>query len=163
MIKLFQYNWMVRDEWFELCKQVPLEELLRKRIGGAGCMLYTLFHIADAEYSWVRGIQGKPDVPVRYEDCNTLEQVKGLSDRWRQETRSFLEIWSNDCEHERVTVPWTAGLYAKGEILRHLIAHEIHHMGQLSIWAREIGMQPVSSNVIGRGLFAPRTLYSPNT
>lgn len=38
------------------------------------------------------------------------------------------------------------GRYTKGEILRHLIAHEIHHMGQLSIWVRDLGLnqyQPV--------------------
>ncbi len=39
-----------------------------------------------------------------------------------------------------------------GEIIRHIIAHEIHHIGQLSIWAREIGKKPVSANFIGRGL-----------
>ena len=32
-----------------------------------------------------------------------------------------------------------------GEAIRHIIAHEIHHIGQLSIWAREIGMEPISS------------------
>jgi len=152
LIKLFHYNWMVREEWFERCKQVPHEELLRNRIGGVGSILYTLFHISDVEYSWIRGIQGKPDIQVQYEDYKTLEQVKALSDGWMQETRSFLDCWSNEFENEMVTVPWTEGRFTKGEILRHVIAHEIHHMGQLSIWAREIGIQPVSANVIGRGL-----------
>ncbi|WP_028560535.1 DinB family protein [Paenibacillus pinihumi] len=153
MIKLFHYNWMVRNEWFELCRQVPAEELTRNRIGGAGSMLYTLLHISDVEYSWIRGIQGKPDIQVQYESYKTLEQVKKLSDFWIEETKAFLDTWSNDLESEIVTVPWTEGRYAKGEILRHLIAHEIHHMGQLSIWAREIGIQSISANVIGRGLF----------
>jgi uncharacterized damage-inducible protein DinB len=150
--KMFQYNWMVRAEWFELLKQVPMEELSRNRIGGAGSILYTLFHISDVEYSWIRGIQGMPDIQVQYENYQTLEQVKQLSDSWLQETRPFLNAWSSDCENEFVTVPWTEGRYTKGEILRHVIAHEIHHMGQLSIWAREIGLQPISANVIGRGL-----------
>ena len=39
-----------------------------------------------------------------------------------------------------------------GEIIRHTIAHEIHHIGQLSIWAREMGKAPVSANLIRRGL-----------
>ena len=41
---------------------------------------------------------------------------------------------------------------AWGEIMRHIIAHEIHHIGQLSVWAREIGKKPVSASAIGRGL-----------
>ncbi|MBW7477697.1 DinB family protein [Paenibacillus oenotherae] len=152
MIKLFQYNWMVREEWFQRFKQVSTEELLRKRIGGAGSILYTLFHILDVEYSWIRGIQGKQEIIVQFEDYETLQQIKELSDCWLTEVQAFLHTWSNDFEHETVTVPWTEGDFIKGEILRHLIAHEIHHMGQLSVWAREIGLQPVSANVIGRGL-----------
>jgi uncharacterized damage-inducible protein DinB len=149
---LFQYNWLVRDEWFERLKQVPNDDLLRKRVGGPGCILYTLFHIADVEYSWIRGIQGKPDMPVYFEDYKTLEQVKDLSEFWIQETKSYVETWSHDLENDIIAVPWTEGRYTKAEILRHVIAHEIHHMGQLSIWAREIGIQPISANVIGRGI-----------
>lgn len=36
MLKFFEYNWQVRDEWFEWCKQVPKEELLKNRVGGLG-------------------------------------------------------------------------------------------------------------------------------
>ncbi|MDQ0913885.1 putative damage-inducible protein DinB [Paenibacillus sp. V4I5] len=40
-----------------------------------------------------------------------------------------------------------------GEVMWHVIAHEIHHIGQLSIWSREIGKKPVTANLIGRGLY----------
>lgn len=33
--------------------------------------------------------------------------------------------------------------------MRHAIAHEIHHIGQLSIWARELGRKPVSVTLSG--------------
>ncbi len=154
MIILFRYNWMVRDEWFELCSNISQEELLRKRIGGAGSILYTLFHIIDVEYSWFRGIQGKPDIPVKFEDYQSLQQVKELSDFWRNEMLEFLEAWTSKCEEEAVSVAWSDGVYTRGEILRHVIAHEIHHIGQLSIWIRKLGLQPVSANVIGRNLSA---------
>ncbi|MBZ4317248.1 DinB family protein, partial [Mycobacterium tuberculosis] len=32
----------------------------------------------------------------------------------------------------------------------HIIAHEVHHIGQLSVWSRELRLQPVSSNFVGR-------------
>ncbi|RAT98248.1 DinB family protein [Brevibacillus sp. Leaf182] len=152
MKMFFQYNWQVRDEWMEWCKQLPPEELLHERTGGAGTILYTLFHIADVEYSWLRGVQGKPDIQVSYEDYRSLEKVKVLSDTWRMELRDFIENWSDEMENEPVKVEWDNEIHTKGELLRHVIAHEIHHMGQLSIWARELGIAPVSANVIGRGL-----------
>jgi uncharacterized damage-inducible protein DinB len=30
MLTMFRYNWQVRDEWFEWCKQVPPDELVRE-------------------------------------------------------------------------------------------------------------------------------------
>ncbi|WP_442789554.1 DinB family protein [Paenibacillus sp. CAA11] len=147
---MFQYNWKVREEWFELCKQIPAEELVRRRVGGAGSMLYTLFHIADVEYSWVRAVQGKPDIEVDYEHYKDLARLKQLSDGWKAEVREFLKSWNPEDEEIIVTVPWSEERYTQGEILRHVIAHEIHHMGQMSLWARELGFEPVSANVIGR-------------
>lgn len=47
MIKFFEYNWQVRDEWFEWCNHLTTEELLKNRIGGVESILYTLFHIID--------------------------------------------------------------------------------------------------------------------
>lgn len=152
MKMFFQYNWQVRDEWMQWCKQLSPDELLRERTGGAGTILYTLFHIADVEYSWLRGVQGKPDIQESYEDYKSLEKVKELSDAWRIELRDFIEYWSDEMENESVKVAWDDEAYTKGELLRHVIAHEIHHMGQLSIWARELGITPVSANVIGRGI-----------
>ncbi|NTU23666.1 DUF664 domain-containing protein [Brevibacillus sp. HB1.2] len=152
MKMFFQYNWQVRDEWMEWCKQLSSDELLRERTGGAATILYTLFHITDVEYSWLRGVHGKPDIQVSYEDYKSLEKVKELSDAWRIELRDFIENWSDEMENESVKVAWDDEVYTKGELLRHVIAHEIHHMGQLSIWARELGITPVSANVIGRGL-----------
>lgn len=79
MQTLFRYNWLVREEWYRWCEDVPEEELLRSRTGGV-----------------------------------------------------VIDAW--------------------GEIMRHDIAHHIHHAGQLSVWAREVGKKPVSANVIGKGL-----------
>ncbi|WP_192043652.1 DinB family protein [Paenibacillus rhizovicinus] len=150
---MFQYNWMVREEWFTWCEQVSTEELLRTRIGGAGSILYTLYHIADVECSWIRSIQGMPDIPENYASCRTLEQVRAISADRINETKKFLHTWSDAFDTEIVTASWMKDPFTKGEILRHVIAHGIHHTGQLSIWARELGLQPVSANFIGRGLF----------
>lgn len=151
MINFFEYNWQVRDEWFDWCKQLSNEELLKDRTGGVGSILYTLFHIIDGEYSWVRGIQGKEDIVVEFTDYNTVEMVKSLSDRFRNEIAEFLKKENLDELKEKVvSVYWNEDKYTVEEILHHIIAHEIHHMGQLSVWARELEFKPVSANFIGR-------------
>ncbi|WP_417899747.1 DinB family protein [Bacillus haimaensis] len=152
MLKFFQYNWQVRDEWFEWCRQLPDEEMLKERIGGMGGILYTFFHIIDVEYSWICGIQGKDDVVIPFEEYNTLDKVLELSEEYRQEILAFLQSYSESSSDQRIQVAWNNDSYSKAEILHHVIAHEIHHIGQISVWAREMGLKPVSANFIGRDL-----------
>lgn len=149
-MSFFEYNWQVRDEWFEWCNQLSSEELIKDRTGGVGSILYTLFHIIDVEYSWLRGIQGKEDIVVEFADYDTLEKVKSLSDSFRNEIAQFLKKDLEELKEEVVCVPWDEGKYTVVEILHHIIAHEIHHVGQLSIWSRELGLSPVPANFIGR-------------
>jgi uncharacterized damage-inducible protein DinB len=151
MLKMFQYNWQVRDEWFHWCENVSEEELLRKRVGGVGNILQTLFHIADVEWSWIRIIQGKPDFQEDFNSFMSLELVRKLSDSFHTEVEAFLQTWTNDMDGLVVTDPWGRE-FTQGEILRHVIAHEIHHVGQLSVWSRELGLAPVSPNFINRGI-----------
>lgn len=152
MYTLFRYNWMVREEWFKWCEQVPLEELLKRRTGGVGGILHTLFHIVDVEWSWIRVMQGKSDFEEPFEKYQTLEQVRQLSVDFHEEVEAFLQTWTDQQEH-RILDLGEYGKFAHGEILRHVIAHEIHHIGQLSIWARELGLPPITANLIRRGLF----------
>ncbi|MFE3576301.1 DinB family protein [Lysinibacillus sp. NPDC059133] len=149
MIKFFEYNWQVRDEWFEWCNQLSIEELLQKRNGGVGSILYTLFHIIDVEYSWIRGIKGEKDRIFVFHECETLEKIKNLSIELRGEIIEFLKHNANVSD-EIVKVSWDTNTYTKNEILHHIIAHEIHHIGQLSVWARELNLSPVPANFIGR-------------
>lgn len=61
---------------------------------------------------------------------------------FRTEVNNFVYNWNvvmeNKLFHDTmpdgkiVTDTW-------GEIMRHVIAHEIHHVGQISVWAREEG------------------------
>lgn len=150
IIKFFEYNWQVRDEWFTWCNQLSIEDLLKDRIGGVGSILYTLFHIIDVEYSWLRAIEGKEDVVVEFANYNTIEKLKSLSGTIRNEIVEFIPTNLSDYNDNLVSVPWDEDNYKKSDILHHIVAHEIHHVGQLSVWARELEFSPVPANFIGR-------------
>ncbi|PUB14636.1 DinB family protein [Paenisporosarcina sp. OV554] len=155
MKTLFTYNWMVREDWYKWCEDVPLEELLKVRTGGVGGILHTLFHIIDVEWSWIRVLKGKPDFQESFDGYKSLEKVKELDELFKKEVQEFVGSWESGLENKLLqetrqdgsieTLTW-------GEVMRHTIAHEIHHVGQLSVWFREIGKQPVSANLIGKGL-----------
>ncbi|MFJ7745325.1 DinB family protein [Peribacillus sp. NPDC097295] len=152
LLTLFSYNWQVRRDWFQWCLKLNPDEWLRQRNGGMGNFIKTFAHVIDVEYSWIRAIQGKPDVEIDLDDFHTVEEIQDLSSRYHPEVREFLETWSPAMEHDLIEAPWMKGSYEKGMILRHLIAHEIHHIGQLSIWSREMGIKPISASLIDRHL-----------
>ncbi|SDN74402.1 Uncharacterized damage-inducible protein DinB (forms a four-helix bundle) [Psychrobacillus sp. OK028] len=155
MKMFFQYNWLVREEWYQLCEKLSEEDLLCRRTGGVGSILETLFHIVDVEWSWIRILQGKPDFQEKFENYKTLEKVRKLDAEFRLEVQAFVNDWNDTMENSILYDTLSDGRIEQetwGEVIRHVIAHEIHHIGQLSIWARELGEKPVSANVIGRGL-----------
>lgn len=152
MKTLFQYNWQVRDDWFSWCEDVPEDELLKARTGGVSGILKTLFHIVDVEYSWIRLLQGKAEFDESFEGYNSLEKVRDLSRRFHSEVQPFVMTWTSEMEFKDFTFE-DGDKLKHGEIMRHVIAHEIHHIGQLSVWASEIGREPVTANLIDRGLF----------
>lgn len=152
MRSLFYYNWQIRDEWFQVLEKIPAIELLRDRHAGVGSIFKTIFHIIDVEYSWIRVVKNESDITFQFEDYNDLKLLRILSEKIRAEIKEFIDNWSNEMEFETVTPSWMNKTFFKGEILRHILVHEIHHIGQLSIWSKELGITVVSSNFIGREL-----------
>ncbi|MCM3206248.1 DinB family protein [Paenibacillus illinoisensis] len=158
METFFRYNWMVREQWYAWCEDLPLEELLRTRTGGVGSILKTFFHIIDVEWSWLQILQGKPDGAEDFELHKSLEAVRQFDRKLRPDVEAFVLAWDTSMEKKAHIDHLPNGkvvIDSWGEVMRHVIAHEIHHMGQLSVWARELGKVPVSANVIGKGLIIP--------
>ncbi|MFH3698875.1 DinB family protein, partial [Acinetobacter baumannii] len=80
-------------------------------------------------------------------EYQSIQKVKALSDLYNRELEEFLQVWSANLEGKILKASWADKTYTYGEVLRHVIVHEIHHIGQLSIWARELNLQPVSANL----------------
>ncbi|TRZ38451.1 damage-inducible protein DinB [Niallia circulans] len=150
MQSLFEYNWQVRDEWLKWCESIPEQELFAKRTGGVQGILATLVHIIDVEYSWLLALEGKETVEYTILEYNSLEKVRTLSNKVTAKVRALLNVVLAKNPSEKIKVPWRDEACSRAEIINHCIVHEIHHIGQLSIWAREIGQESVSANFIGR-------------
>ena len=134
---------------------MPKEELYKQRIGGVRSIAYTFFHVINAEHNWISELEQKPIERRNFDNFQDFESIIQLSEQLNQGVKSFVEKWSEEMEFKILTLNWRRdnALITYGEAMRHVIAHEIHHIGQLSIWAREIGVKPVSANLILRGLF----------
>ncbi|KGP90598.1 damage-inducible protein DinB [Pontibacillus chungwhensis BH030062] len=151
---LFEYNWSLRNRWIDWCNHLTVEDLFQERSGGHQSFIRNLFHIIDVEQRWYARLTGRKILRLDCNHYNSLELLSELSVSIVPEIRTFIdkEIY----EEKEVTFETkdrqTTIICTHGEILRHMIAHEIHHIGQLSVWAREIGKEPVSANFIGQNL-----------
>ncbi|EDL65638.1 DinB family protein [Bacillus sp. SG-1] len=151
MLDMFRYNWKVRQDWFEWSRELPPEELTKERPGGMGSILATLFHVANGEQIWVNQMQGTP--VIMKEGVSSLEEAMEFTNLTQPITEQFLQSWDKEKASQTLTKKHRDGstyVITYEKIIKHLISHEIHHIGQLSIWAREIGRKPVSSDLVFR-------------
>ena len=151
---LFEYNWQRRKEWFDLFKDVSDKELNKKRVGGLHSINATLFHIVVVEYYWICDIQKIPVDEFKFTDYPSLKDIVELSEELHPPVKKYVSNWNSELEKDGKEYDLgNANLefLSFGEIVRHVIVHEIHHCGQLSIWARELDLQPFSARFIQRG------------
>ena len=155
MIDMFMYNWQIREEWFEWCETLSTEELVKKRIGGMGSILHNLYHVIDCEQIWINQMQGTPVMESDIKNITTLNDVQTFSDLTKPVTLNFIKSYKRE-GNEKVLVLKRKDGSTKSlpydKVLGHIFTHEIHHIGQISVWSRDIGIKPVSSDLIFRDL-----------
>jgi uncharacterized damage-inducible protein DinB len=154
MFHFFEYNWQVRDEWFDLLETLSYEQLHQSRTGGAGSIAFTLFHIILVEHNWISGLGQRALSGAQFKDYQGIAELRQLSQTFRKDIEEFISNWQPEMAQKRLAsnLKQEEEFFSYPEVLAHVIAHEIHHIGQLSIWARELGLKPASANFIRRGL-----------
>ena len=153
MLSLFHYNWQVREDWLNWCQTISEEEFHKERIGGMKSIRETLIHIVDCELIWLNSLVEKPIIFENRAAINTLSEISTYSDFVKSHTISFIEQLPSEYANNIIEVKRRDGTFlhfTQKKILAHMITHEIHHTGQLSIWARELGLKPISSDLIIR-------------
>lgn len=148
MIKsLFAYNWQVRDEWLAWCEELTYEELISKRHGGMQSFLHTLYHVVYCEHIWVSQLLGREIDVQHMEEVSSLDEVRSFADV----TRHLTEYWFlRQDEFQQATLELRGRTFSHEKVMMHIATHEVHHIGQMSVWAREIGRTPVNCDLLPR-------------
>ncbi|MBM7585497.1 putative damage-inducible protein DinB [Bacillus pakistanensis] len=153
VIELFYYNWQVREDWFKWCEKRFAEELVKERAGGMGSILKTLFHVIDCEQIWINQMKRTSVTQIDINSISTLQEVIEYSNFTKKQTEQFMREWNSNTEKKILEIKRRNGhlsSFSYGKIVKHIITHEVHHIGQLSVWSRQLGEKPVSSDLIYR-------------
>lgn len=153
MLSLFKYNYQVREDWFNWCESLPEGEFHKERIGGMKSIRETLIHVIDCELLWLNSLIDENIVFERRQLLTQLSEIKEYSTFVQSYTEQLIEQLPSDYENILIEVHRRDGSileFTQKKILAHMITHEIHHIGQLSVWARELQRKPISSDLIIR-------------
>ena len=101
-------------------------------------------HIANEEDGEVRfGLTRElPEFPPDFDAArhNTKSTIVGVLDEVHQRTLAYLDDLTDDDLGEMVETPWGAKS-RRAELLSHVIEHEIHHRGELSLMLGLLGRE----------------------
>ena len=95
-----------------------------------------MLHIADAEDGWFRYVvsqelPGWPDFAL--EQYPDIASIKTLISEVHARTETFLESLEGADLDRPITQPWNNKEVPLGWIIWHVLEHEIHHRGELSL------------------------------
>ena len=153
MVEIFQYNWQVREDWFRWCETISEEELRKERTGGMKSILHNLYHVIDCEQLWINQLRQQPVIQKDIHSITRLAEIIDFANETKTATEEFLRNWTKEQEEKCLVIQSKTGqtyTFPYKKVLHHIITHEIHHIGQLSVWARELDQKPVSSDLITR-------------
>ena len=149
---LFAYNTWATHRFFESLNQVRAETLLREMLASHGSLQGTLMHLVGAEKIWLSRWIGKPESRGLSEaDAPTLPTLKEVWEDVAARTARFiarLDTAKLQASFEYSTLKGTKYTNTLQQTLQHLVNHSSYHRGQLTLLMRQLGLQPVSTDLI---------------
>lgn len=124
--------------------QFDQDELVYRPFGQSWMVGDIMVHIPDAEDGWFRYVVNRElsDWPsYSLDEYPDIESIKKLISEVHARTEGFLaELDSADLERP-IQLPWKDVETSLGWIIWHVIEHEIHHRGELSLILGTLGKE----------------------
>ena len=133
--QIFNHWQQVRHDLLVTIDKFSQEELAYTPFKGSWPVGQIMLHIADCEDNWLHGVvrqEIKPWVFYALADYHTKDAIKEMLDRAHRKTVAFLEGLEvvdlqkqyHTPDNESFSLYW---------IIWHVLEHEIHHRGELSL------------------------------
>jgi len=141
--QLFSHWQKVRTGLLATIEQFSEEELGHIPFNGSWTVGQIMLHIADCEDNWLHGVvreEFRPWISYDLTDYPTKGDIVALLDRARQRTVHFLNgLEEGDLDRE-YRIP-SGHPFSLGWIIWHVLEHEIHHRGELSLILGMLGRE----------------------
>lgn len=151
ILRLYDYNAWANTRILGAVEPLTPEAFLRDLKNSFPSVRDTLAHILGAEWIWLRRWHGES--PVKLLSATDFPSLAALKDRFaaiEAERRAFLE----GLTEARLTQPFhyrdtrgNAYTLPLVHSLQHVVNHGTYHRGQITTMLRQLGAQPVSTDM----------------
>ena len=141
--QMFNHWEQVRRDLLDTIDLFSEGELTFAPFEGSWSVGEIMLHIADCEDNWIHGCARHEIVPwVTYPlaDHPTRQEIKDMLNRSRRKTVAFLDSLEEEDLDRLIDIPGGTPC-SLGWILWHVLEHEIHHRGELSLALGLLGRQ----------------------
>jgi uncharacterized damage-inducible protein DinB len=140
--KNFSHWAQVRADLLSTLDEFEDQELNFAPYEGSWSVGEIALHIANAEEGWFQYVLKKEmdEWPDEYslEDYPTLAAIKSLLSEVHSRTDKYLDSLEADAAKRVVETPWGTTI-TLGWVVWHVLEHEIHHRGELSLMLGMLG------------------------
>jgi uncharacterized damage-inducible protein DinB len=149
---LYDYNSWANHRTLDSCAGLRNEQFTRDLGSSFGSVRDTLAHIYGAEWLWLERWHGR--VPPSLPAPADFPDLASLRARWADHERKLNDYIRSltPSELQRVIkYKNTKGVPFEGPVwpmLQHVVNHSTYHRGQVTTLLRQLGAQPVSTDLI---------------
>jgi uncharacterized damage-inducible protein DinB len=133
---LFSHWSLVRKSLIKVIEDFEESDLSYQPFPDSWPVGQIMVHIANAEEGWFRYVVTRelPEWPsdLQFENYPTREKILEVLDTVHARTEEYLGTLTAPDLTTRILAPWEA-TFPLGWIIWHVIEHEIHHRGELSL------------------------------
>jgi uncharacterized damage-inducible protein DinB len=152
MKKLFAYNAWANNRVFEALSKIGEDEYTRDLKSSHGSLGETIVHMVAAEKIWLSRLVGKPeDSLMAPQDAPMLQSLKPIWEQVAAGMARFLAKLDDRSLQRDVEYTTTEGRkYSNSneQILQHVVNHSSYHRGQIASMMRQVGAEPVNTDLI---------------
>jgi uncharacterized damage-inducible protein DinB len=133
--QIFSHWGQVRADLFKTIDMFEEEELTFQPFKGCWPIGQIMLHIADCEDNWLHGVVSHEFNPWLFYDLKdypSKKQIKEVLDRAHMRTIKLLEDLNDDDLDQKYKTP-EGEQFRLRWIIWHVLEHEIHHRGELSL------------------------------
>ncbi|HYK90215.1 MAG TPA: DinB family protein [Acidobacteriota bacterium] len=149
---LFAFNSWATNRIFEALEKVAEQDYKRDLKASHGSLHGTMTHLVAAERIWLSRLVGKPETSlVTEQDLPSLGALKTAWEDIASRTARFvgkLDEQKLQTAFEYTTTSGKKFANTHQQILQHLVNHSSYHRGQIAAMMRQVGAEPVSTDLI---------------